>query len=189
MPNSESYDFPIKCAEFCPYNKKLFCPFYKEIGDESEPEPKPEFTRQKAGNFITERDIKKSKSMKFSPRKNKNWSETIWEIILPDFLTCIFNVVAIDLSLGEIKGKEVEFESDEYMGEKIVKGEIKGFVDFSNKDCDLGGKIQMDLIIVGEYTTFSLNLDGTYECNSNLLNYFSGEVDLGIYRGTIKVSS
>lgn len=184
MSNSVSYNFPIKCAEFCPYNKKLFCPFYKEIGGEEFPSP-----HSPTNNSITNRDIKKSKSMKFSPRRNKGWVETSWTIILPDFLTCTFNVVMIDLNLGEIKGIEIEFESDEYMGEKIVGGEVNGFVDFSNKDYDLGGKIQMDLTIRGEDTTFPLNLSGNYECNSNLWGYFSGKVDLGIYRGTIKVSS
>lgn len=142
----------IKCGKFCPYNKKLFCPFYYVADKEELPEVIQET------EVIPTTLVTKKFSIKPSPKTRKKKSsynqddsdgqkfETVWMNFFGEISNSIFTANfsgnMTDLKLGEFSGKKEPSEEDNFSSLSF-----NGRIYTSDKNSDFGGEVEIELKI------------------------------------------
>ena len=155
----------IKCGEFCPYNKKLFCPFYYEVEFPKKAEQKKDEIPRK---IKTKKSSIKPSKMKKMKRKTHNGEddqkkETVWmsffgTIAVNDFFTSNFIGRMTDLNLGEFTCDSIGAEEDNYESLKL-----EGKIQTLDKECDFGGDIIIDVVVnYKDGSSKEYNLEGKF---------------------------
>lgn len=146
MPTSN-----IKCGEFCPYNKKLFCPFYNEVQNFPKIEQKPEVIPNKIKTKkYSIKPVSKSKKKKNNSSNGGNSDNSnnidVWMTftggISNSIFTANFNGKMTDLKLGEFSGFATPTDDDNFSSLSFI-----GKISTSDKTCDFGGEIELNITI------------------------------------------
>lgn len=158
----------IKCANFCPYNKKLFCPFwvdYKEelIKPSDEPDVIPNKIKSKKQSIkpLTFKRKKKTNSDNDNDNKGEpQWMTFTGSLIIQNFFECNFNGTMTDFQLGEFSSTVLPKNDEDNFSQIYLTGQIQT----NNKTCDFGGKIEisMELKLKDNKTQF-ITLSGDFE--------------------------
>lgn len=159
----------IKCSNFCPYNKKLFCPFYVDNEDMPQKEYKQDEIPQKIKTkkySIKPSPLKKKKNNEggVGNEDNKNNNvETEWmtftgEISISNFFTANIEGNMTDLQLGKLQGIALPQEDDSFN-----KINLTGIIQTNSKECDFGGGIELYLEIINVDKISNVVLTGKFE--------------------------
>jgi hypothetical protein len=162
----------IKCANFCPYNKKLFCPFwvdYKEelIKPSDEPDVIPNKIKSKKQSIkpLTFKRKKKTNSDNDNNNDDNNKGEPQWmkftgSLIIQNFFECNFIGTMTDFQLGEFSSTVLPKNDEDNFSQIYLTGQMQT----NNKTCDFGGKIEINIELkLKDNKTQSITLLGDFE--------------------------
>ena len=172
MSNQTNYTTNINCAEFCNYNKKLFCPFFKEVNF-PKPEEKPSNeNEEKIPDEIKEKkkSVKPKSKKKFKIDDNKDDNDKY----VDEFMQFDVEISLNNLIIASVKGRMYDLNSGAFEGNYIFSNEDEendnieektcdGFIHTNNKECDFGGELELKLNNFNEKNT--LKLTGKFQSN------------------------